>query len=320
MQQRLTRGIQYEDVAQAADALLHEGLRPTIERIRMRIGRGSPNTVSPMLEQWFSSLGKRLGGLNGQKEGAGIPDAVVQGAKALWEQASAEAQERSELACAAERARLKGEAEQLIDARAQLELREHALSERLKTMEDALQLCSQQLEESNARWQASQRNFAVQSAEIATNRAALEREREKTAELQRRLDSAQNQAKEEQASLDERHRNSERRWLAEVDRARQDSLKSTLLAQESERRLGTLQQEADALKAVHHAKELEHALQISSLRHELASALYSAEQSGLLLKHAQQRTNSQREDTPFKPSAANRRIPPVRRKLGKNRL
>ena len=63
MQQRLTRGIQYEDVASAADALLHQGMRPTIERIRLHIGRGSPNTVSPMLEQWFSGLGKRLGGV-----------------------------------------------------------------------------------------------------------------------------------------------------------------------------------------------------------------------------------------------------------------
>ena len=88
MQQRSTRGIQYEDVAQAADALLQEGMRPTIERIRMHIGRGSPNTVSPMLEQWFSGLGKRLGAAgNSQKsmhvsgqgaEIAPVPDAVVQ--------------------------------------------------------------------------------------------------------------------------------------------------------------------------------------------------------------------------------------------------
>jgi transcriptional regulator with AAA-type ATPase domain len=40
--------------------LLHEGPRPTIERVRQKIGRGSPNTVSPMLERWFASLGQRL--------------------------------------------------------------------------------------------------------------------------------------------------------------------------------------------------------------------------------------------------------------------
>ena len=56
------RGIQESQVWEAADALVHEGLRPTIERVRQKIGSGSPNTVSPMLERWFATLGKRLDG------------------------------------------------------------------------------------------------------------------------------------------------------------------------------------------------------------------------------------------------------------------
>jgi hypothetical protein len=43
--------------------LLAEGLRPTIERVRQKIGRGSPNTVSPMLERGFASLGAAPGRL-----------------------------------------------------------------------------------------------------------------------------------------------------------------------------------------------------------------------------------------------------------------
>ena len=43
----MPRGIDQDDVWKAADALLIEGARPTIERIRQKIGRGSPNTVSP---------------------------------------------------------------------------------------------------------------------------------------------------------------------------------------------------------------------------------------------------------------------------------
>src|SRR4030095_17132254 len=57
-----SRGIRPEDVFDAADRLLAEGLRPTIERVRQKIGRGSPNTVSPMLERWFASLGAWLAG------------------------------------------------------------------------------------------------------------------------------------------------------------------------------------------------------------------------------------------------------------------
>lgn len=64
---RSGRGIQEAQVWEAADALVHEGLRPTIERVRQKIGSGSPNTVSPMLERWFATLSKRLGG-----RGAGL--------------------------------------------------------------------------------------------------------------------------------------------------------------------------------------------------------------------------------------------------------
>ena len=55
----MSRGINEQDVWKAADALLLEGARPTIERVRLKIGRGSPNTVSPHLESWFARLGAR---------------------------------------------------------------------------------------------------------------------------------------------------------------------------------------------------------------------------------------------------------------------
>ncbi|WP_196360993.1 DNA-binding protein, partial [Achromobacter xylosoxidans] len=42
----MATGITEQDVWRAADALLLEGARPTIERVRQKIGRGSPNTVS----------------------------------------------------------------------------------------------------------------------------------------------------------------------------------------------------------------------------------------------------------------------------------
>ena len=56
----MATGITESDVWTAADALLLEGARPTIERVRQKIGRGSPNTVSPYLETWFKALGARI--------------------------------------------------------------------------------------------------------------------------------------------------------------------------------------------------------------------------------------------------------------------
>ncbi len=53
-------GIRETDVWEAADALLLEGARPTVERIRQKVGRGSPNTVGPYLDTWFKGLGARI--------------------------------------------------------------------------------------------------------------------------------------------------------------------------------------------------------------------------------------------------------------------
>ena len=55
MQVKSPRGVQQVDVNAAADELLIDQLKPTIERVRMKLGRGSPNTVGPMLDVWFSS-------------------------------------------------------------------------------------------------------------------------------------------------------------------------------------------------------------------------------------------------------------------------
>nr|WP_260602719.1 DNA-binding protein [Variovorax sp. MHTC-1] len=55
VRQTPSRGIQEDDVWGAADVLLHEGLRPMVERVRQKIGRGSSNTVSPVLERWRRS-------------------------------------------------------------------------------------------------------------------------------------------------------------------------------------------------------------------------------------------------------------------------
>ena len=92
MQSKSTRGVQQEDVWGAADALIAEGLRPTIERVRQKMGRGSPNTVSPMLEAWFATLGSRLGVVVDTKEGAGkMPAALQQAMSKLWDTALSQA-------------------------------------------------------------------------------------------------------------------------------------------------------------------------------------------------------------------------------------
>lgn len=87
----MARGVTEDEVWKACDILLLEGARPTIERVRLKLGRGSPNTVSPMLETWFKHLGARIKDPGAFSAPATMPDPVHQAAQHLWEVAQAEA-------------------------------------------------------------------------------------------------------------------------------------------------------------------------------------------------------------------------------------
>lgn len=87
----MARGIIESDVWTACDALLLEGARPTIERVRQKIGRGSPNTVSPYLDSWFKGLGARIKDPGAFSAPPELPDPVRQAARHFWEVAQAEA-------------------------------------------------------------------------------------------------------------------------------------------------------------------------------------------------------------------------------------
>lgn len=87
------RGITSRDVELAADALLREGERPTIERIRERVGRGSPNTINPLLDTWWKRLAARLDA--GPPALHRLPESVAHVAEALWMQALDESRRRA---------------------------------------------------------------------------------------------------------------------------------------------------------------------------------------------------------------------------------
>ncbi|WP_269792845.1 DNA-binding protein [Stenotrophomonas sp. Iso1] len=56
----MARGITESDVHTAADELVANSERPTVERIRAHLGTGSPNTVTRWLDTWWKNLGLRL--------------------------------------------------------------------------------------------------------------------------------------------------------------------------------------------------------------------------------------------------------------------
>lgn len=58
----MATGVPETEVFAAADAVLARGERPTVERVRTEVGRGSPARVGQLLEQWWEQLARRLKG------------------------------------------------------------------------------------------------------------------------------------------------------------------------------------------------------------------------------------------------------------------
>src|SRR6202171_6691846 len=88
-----TRGVSAGDVERAADALLRTGERPTIEKVRGRLGTGSPNTINPLLDAWWKRLSARLAAAPAALHR--LPESVAHAAEALWMQALVEGRRRA---------------------------------------------------------------------------------------------------------------------------------------------------------------------------------------------------------------------------------
>lgn len=90
-------GVPESEVFAAADAVLARGERPTVERVRLELGRGSPARVGQLLEAWWEQLAQRLKGYALLPD---LPGEVAQGFAEVWRLAllHAEASARATLA------------------------------------------------------------------------------------------------------------------------------------------------------------------------------------------------------------------------------
>ena len=229
MQTKSSRGVQQSEVWAAADTLLADGVRPTIERVRQKLGRGSPNTVAPMLESWFATLGPRLGLAAGDDEGRtqGLPLSVQQAFQSIWSTALATAELQAQEDIAAQRQALDIERQSLQRAREDLDRQLEAAKLHETTLQQALSATQRHLEETAAK--ASQLETAVHQGEqeLATTRRSLSELVQERNEDRRRQDEqlaaiAQDQRRQLDLSTE-----TERRHLQEIDRLRQ-SLKKAL--------------------------------------------------------------------------------------------
>lgn len=136
------------------------GERPTIDRVRMRLGRGSPNTINEHLDAWWAKLGARLRDLPGQ-EFPQLPERVAHSLQQLWNEALAGAHDVLQATLLEREQSLLQRETVLQQASLQLAEREQAAHARATALEDNLTLAREQLAAANQRarhWSAAFRS------------------------------------------------------------------------------------------------------------------------------------------------------------------
>jgi len=267
MQPKSTRGVQQVDVDFAADALIAERARPTVERVRLKLGRGSPNTVGPLLENWFAGLAARLGvgpGPSGEEEDA-PPPALRQALKDLWAQSLATARIEAAAGVTQEQTQLAQERDALQLARTELQRQETALAERGAALEQTLELAKAQLKELAGQLETA-------ATQLAQARASLVKLVEERDADRRRFDTQAGAAAQERERLQAREQATERRLLDEVDRARQEAKQARGELGEATRRHQAVLEEAHRRQQGAMEAEAQGRLEIAALRERLAAA------------------------------------------------
>ena len=239
-----SRGVQEADVWAAADALIAQGLRPTIERVRQHIGRGSPNTVSPMLETWFAALGQRLGVAEAGNEPVDqVPEPIRQAAEQMWNSALEQAKIAAESLLQAREAQISAAEEHMKAQQQQLAQREEVMQQQKSAMDEAMKLAHSQAQELSRRLEEMQQLLQEREAQIQNLRnELLEKGRQREIDQQQHAEALQAASLERQR-LAEQFTGNERRMLGELDRARQEVSASKKQAAETERRMQTRHEE-----------------------------------------------------------------------------
>jgi len=225
---RRSAPISREAVFEAAWALTKAGSRPTIERIRLYLGngtpRGSPNTVNTFLTQWWEQLAVRVAG-ESMEAIHGLPPNVSATLETLWNQALLAAKETWQKDLTDREQAIVERAEAVERQTRELTAREQNLAGRASSLEAALELAREQLAAANQRAetleatevrrtgeiQALQEHCRSSDAEIRNLHKQLETER---AELAR-------QATADRNALTARFDAREAQWLRDIDEARQ---------------------------------------------------------------------------------------------------
>ncbi|RJX60392.1 plasmid replication region [Pseudomonas syringae pv. actinidiae] len=221
-------GVPENEVFAAADAVLARGERPTVERVRLELGRGSPARVGGLLDQWWEQLAGRL---RGETRLPGLPAEVAQAFVAIWQQATTLAQGVVEQSLVGQRQVLAEEREQVaaVEARARLE----AAQARQQTAEALATRKAAETRLSDLEQLLTQR--LTQIDDLRHQREELLGQRD---EVRQQLQEIQRQAEQTRLEQQRYTRDVEDRAFREIDRAREESKAASAQLKETNGRLG----------------------------------------------------------------------------------
>lgn len=272
-------GVPENDVFAAADAVLARGERPTVERVRLELGRGSPARVGALLDQWWEQLAGRL---RGETRLPGLPSEVAQAFTAIWQQAITLARGVTEQSLAGQRQVLAEEREQLavLEAQARLEVVQargqtaeavaarQVAETRLADLEQLLTQRQAQIDDLQQQRRGLQQSHTELQAQVQL--------------AQQSLQALQQQSEQERAAQELYVRGIEERAYREVDRAREEGKSRQAELRELKRQLTETRQMLEGSRTALAECQREAAAQ--QTRAELAAEQVAREQEALQVR------------------------------------
>ncbi|MBP2839265.1 DNA-binding protein [Pseudomonas sp. PNP] len=241
-------GVPEADVFAAADTVLARGERPTVERVRLELGRGSPARVGSLLDQWWDRLAQRL---RGETRLPSLPSEVSQAFLSIWQQAV-------QLAEAVVEQSLDEQRKVLMDERAEVMAIEDAARREAAQyrQQAAAAIAQQQVAESRlADLERLLEQGQRQIEDLAQQRDGLKAERdiglERIQAVEQQLLSHRHDADQARKAQETYVRGVEERAHREVDRAREEAKATGVQLKEAGRQSAQLQKQLDtALKTL----------------------------------------------------------------------
>jgi predicted nucleic acid-binding Zn-ribbon protein len=258
-------GVPENDVFAAADAVLARGERPTVERVRLELGRGSPARVGGLLDQWWARLADRL---NGQSRLPALPSEVSQAFVVVWQQAIHLAQGVAEQALVDQRQVLVAERERV--AAVEDQARQDSAQYRQQATEALAGRQAAELRLADLEQLLSQRQTQIE--DLQQQRESLLRERcevqQHNQTLQQDLQSLRDKAEQERVAQENYVRGVEARAYREVDRAREEGKAMSTQLKEAGRNVEQLQRRLESTQ-----NELSQSRQLAAAQHARAETL-----------------------------------------------